>query len=289
MSPSKQGLYDPQYEHDACGLGFVVHVKGQKSHDIVCQAIQVLLSLEHRGASGSEKDTGDGAGILLQLPHLFLAREAEQLSIALPSAGLYGVGMVFLPKDPEGREQCEELFEKIVREEGQTVLGWRTVPVDDTTLGPTAKLSAPVIRQIFIGRNAKLTDELDFERKLYVIRKRVSKGAKRGIHERRMFYVSSLSSRTIVYKGMLTAGQLAGFYPDLSDSSVESSLALVHSRFSTNTFPSWARAHPYRYIAHNGEINTLRGNINWMHARESKCSTTLSRCSCLQDARCRTR
>ena len=275
VSPSKQGLYDPWYEHDACGLGFVVHVKGQKSHDIVRQGIQVLLSLEHRGASGSEKDTGDGAGILLQVPHLFLARQSEQLRIALPSAGFYGVGMVFLPKDPEGRQQCEELFEKIVREEGQTVLGWRTVPVNDTTLGLTAKTSAPVIRQIFIGRNTKLTDELAFERKLYVIRKRVSKGAKRGIHERRMFYVSSLSSRTIVYKGMLTAGQLASFYPDLSDSSVESSLALVHSRFSTNTFPSWARAHPYRYIAHNGEINTLRGNINWMHARESKFKSRL--------------
>ncbi len=275
VSPSKQGLYDPRYEHDACGLGFVVHVKGQKSHDIVRQGIQVLLSLEHRGASGSEKDTGDGAGILLQVPHLFLARESEELRIALPSSGFYGVGMVFLPKDPEGRQQCEELFEKIVREEGQTVLGWRTVPVNDTTLGLTAKTSAPVIRQIFIGRNTKLTDELAFERKLYVIRKRVSKGAKRGIHERRMFYVSSLSSRTIVYKGMLTAGQLASFYPDLSDSSVESSLALVHSRFSTNTFPSWARAHPYRYIAHNGEINTLRGNINWMHARESKFKSRL--------------
>ncbi len=275
VHPPKQGMYDPQYEHDACGLGFVVHVKGRKSHDIVVQAIQVLLSLEHRGACGSEKDTGDGAGILLQIPHLFLARESEQLRIALPPVGYYGVGMVFLPKDLEGRGQCEQLFEKIVREEGQNVLGWRTVPVDDATLGPTAKTSAPVIRQIFIGRNPKLTDELDFERKLYVIRKRVSKGAKRGIHERRMFYVSSLSSRTIVYKGMLTAGQLASFYPDLSDSSVESSLGLVHSRFSTNTFPSWARAHPYRYIAHNGEINTLRGNINWMHARESKFKSRL--------------
>ena len=273
--PPKQGLYDPQYEHDACGLGFVVHVKGQKSHDIVSQAIQVLLSLEHRGACGSEKDTGDGAGILLQIPHLFLARECERLKIDLPQPGRYGVGMVFLPQDSEGRVQCEQLFEKIIREEGQKVLGWRTVPVDAATIGPTAKMSAPHIRQIFIGRNPRLAGDLDFERKLYVIRKRVSKGAKRGIHERRMFYVSSLSSRTIVYKGMLTAGQLASFYPDLSDSSVASSLALVHSRFSTNTFPSWARAHPYRYIAHNGEINTLRGNINWMHARESKFKSKL--------------
>ena len=274
--PHKQGLYDPQHEHDACGLGFVVHVRGQKSHDIVCQAIQVLLNLEHRGACGSEKDTGDGAGILLQIPHLFFARECERLRIDLPNPDQYGVGTVFLPSDPEGRRQCEQLFEKIVLEEGQRVLGWRTVPVDDATLGPTAKASAPFIRQIFIGQNAKLfDDDLDFERRLYVIRKRVSKGAKRGIHERGMFYVSSLSSRTIVYKGMLTASQLTKFYPDLSDVFIESSLALVHSRFSTNTFPSWARAHPYRYVAHNGEINTLRGNINWMHARESKFKSRL--------------
>ena len=268
-SPQKQGLYDPQHEHDACGVGFVVDIKGRKSHDIVRQAIQVLLNLEHRGACGSEKNTGDGAGILLQVPHLFLARECEKLKIEFPPPGQYGVGMVFLPQDPEGRQQCEQLFEKIVREEGQRVLGWRDVPVDDSTIGPTAKASEPVIRQIFIGRNAELSDDLAFERKLYVIRKRVSKGAKRGIHERRMFYVSSLSARTIIYKGMLTAEQLATFYPDLRDSSMESALALVHQRFSTNTFPSWARAHPYRYIAHNGEINTLRGNINWMHARES--------------------
>ncbi len=274
--PRKQGLYDPQYEHDACGMGFVVHVGGRQSHEIVVQALQVLLNLEHRGATGSEKDSGDGAGILLQIPHLFFASECERMKIDLPRAGQYGVGTVFLPADTEGRRECEQLFEKIVRQEGQRVLGWRTVPVDDSTLGATARASAPLIRQIFIGRNKKLfDDDLDFERKLYVIRKRVSKGAKRGIHERGVFYVSSLSSRTIVYKGMLTAGQLASFYPDLSDSSVESSLGLVHSRFSTNTFPSWARAHPYRYIAHNGEINTLRGNINWMHARESKFKSRL--------------
>ncbi len=275
VAPKKQGLYDPQYERDACGLGFVVSVKGIRSHGIVEQAIQVLLNLEHRGACGSEKDTGDGAGILLQIPHQFFALECKHLRIDLPSAGHYAVGMVFLPTDPDGRRECEQLFEKIADEEGQRVLGWRTVPLDDSKLGPTAQASAPFVRQIFIGRNSNLTDELAFERKLYVIRKRVSKGAKRGIHERGMFYVSSLSSRTLVYKGMLTAGQLASFYPDLCDSSLESSLALVHSRFSTNTFPSWGRAHPYRYIAHNGEINTLRGNINWMHARESKFKSRL--------------
>ena len=268
--PLKQGLYDPRYEHDSCGVGFVVDIKGRRSRRIVEQGIQVLLNLEHRGACGSEPNTGDGAGILLQIPHEFFARECENRRFKLPRVGDYAVGMVFLPRDGASRRECEHLFERIVNEEGQRVLGWRSVRTDDSGIGPTAKASRPVIRQIFIARDESVSDDLAFERKLYVIRKRVSKGARRGIHERGMFYVSSLSSRTIVYKGMLTAGQLMAFYPELSDSSVESALALVHSRFSTNTFPSWARAHPYRYIAHNGEINTLRGNINWMYARESK-------------------
>jgi glutamate synthase domain-containing protein 2/glutamate synthase domain-containing protein 1/glutamate synthase domain-containing protein 3 len=273
--PQKQGLYDPRHEHDACGVGFVVDLAGRKSHAVVRDAIEVLLKLEHRGACGCEKNTGDGAGLLLQIPHQFLARRCEELGIALPPPGEYGVGMVFLPCEQESARQCEQAFEAIVREEGQCVLGWRDVPTDDSTIGPTAKASRPLVRQIFIERNPNLTDDLAFERKLYVIRKRVSKAAKRGIHERRMFYVASLSSRTIVYKGMLTAAQLTSFYPDLVDTTVESALALVHSRFSTNTFPSWARAHPYRYVAHNGEINTLRGNINWMHARESKFKSEL--------------
>src|SRR6266436_4776262 len=268
--PTKQGLYDPRFEHDSCGVGFVVDVKGRRSRRIVEQAIQVLLNLEHRGACGSEKNTGDGAGILLQIPHGFFTRECEKRKFKLPRAGGYAVGMVFLPRDSASRRECERLFERIVKEEGQRVLGWRTVPTNDAEIGPTARTSRPVIRQIFIARDENIADALDFERKLYIIRKRVSQGAKRGIHERRMFYVPSLSSRTIVYKGMLTPGQLTAFYPDLCDPLVESALALVHSRFSTNTFPSWARAHPYRYIAHNGEINTLRGNINWMYARESK-------------------
>src|SRR6266536_3601215 len=268
--PKKQGLYDPRQEHDACGTGFVVDIQGRKSYGIVERAIQVLLHLEHRGASGSEKNTGDGAGILLQIPHRFLALECEKLKIELPPPGQYAVGMVFLPTEAESRHQCEDLFEAIVLEEGQSVLGWRRVPTQSSTIGPTAKASEPIIQQLFIGRGKDISDDLAFERKLCVIRKRISKVAKRGIHERGMFYVPSLSCRTIVYKGMLTAEQLPIFYPDLRDSSVESALALVHSRFSTNTFPSWARAHPYRYIAHNGEINTLRGNINWMRARESK-------------------
>src|SRR4051812_11096663 len=269
FAPEKQGLYDPRFEHDACGVAFVVDIAGRKSHYIVKSAIQILLSMEHRGASGCEKNSGDGAGIMLQIPHLFFARECENLNIQLPPPGMYGVGMVFLPRESDGREQCEHLFEEIVREEGQHVLGWRTVPANDSTIGETAKASQPIIRQIFIGCGEGTADELAFERKLYVIRKRVSKGARRGIRERRMFYVPSLSSRTIVYKGMLTADQLPLYYPDLSAPDFESALAIVHSRFSTNTFPSWARAHPYRYIAHNGEINTLRGNINWMHARET--------------------
>src|SRR5258706_3868380 len=268
--PTKQGLYDPRFEHDSCGVGFVVDVKGRRSRLIVEQAIQGLLNLEHRGACGSEKNTGDGAGILWQFPDVFFTRECEKRKFKLPRAGGYAVGMVFLPRDSASRRECERLFEKIVKEEGQRVLGWRTVPTNDAEIGPTARTSRPVIRQIFIARDENIADALDFERKLYIIRKRVSQGAKRGIHERRMFYVPSLSSRTIVYKGMLTPGQLTAFYPDLDDPSVESALALVHSRFSTNTFPSWARAHPYRYIAHNGEINTLRGNINWTFARESK-------------------
>ena len=268
--PPKQGLYDPHYEHDACGTGFVVDIKGRKSHDIVRKAIRILLNLEHRGACGSEKNTGDGAGILLQIPHAFLASECAKLEIPLPAPGEYAVGTVFLPPEEESRWECEKSFEQIVWEEGQTVLGWRTVPTDNSSLGLTAQSSEPVIRQLFIARGTSISDDLAFERRLCVIRKRISKTAKRGIHERGMFYVSSLSCRTIVYKGMLTAEQLPWYYPELRNPLIESALGLVHSRFSTNTFPSWARAHPYRYIAHNGEINTLRGNINWMRARESK-------------------
>jgi glutamate synthase (NADPH) large chain len=268
--PEKQGLYDPDREHESCGTGFVVDIQGRQSHEIVQKAIEVLLNLEHRGACGCEKNTGDGAGILLQIPHLFLSSECERLQIELPSSGQYAVGMVFLPTEEESRRECEQLFEEIADEEGQRVLGWRSVPTVNETLGPSAKVSQPVIRQLFIAREQSLPDELAFERKLCMIRKRISKAAKRGIHERGMFYIPSLSCRTIVYKGMLTADQLPLFYPDLRDPQFVSALALVHSRFSTNTFPSWARAHPYRYIAHNGEINTLRGNINWMRARESK-------------------
>jgi glutamate synthase (ferredoxin) len=270
--PGPQGLYDPAHEHDACGVGFVVDLRGRKSANIIKNGLQILLNLEHRGACGCEVNTGDGAGILMQVPHKFFLGKADRLGIKLPQAGHYAVGVVFLPTAADSRAACEALFEQIVREEGQTLLGWRDVPTDNSMLGPTAVRSQPVIRQIFVGRGAALGSETDdaFERKLYVIRRRVRHAVRRSdIPEKAHFYIPSLSSRTIVYKGMLNCDQLPQFYTDLQSDDMESALALVHSRFSTNTFPSWSRAHPYRMIAHNGEINTLRGNVNWMHARES--------------------
>ncbi len=269
-TPRKQGLYDPWYEHDACGVGFVANIKGKKSHAIIGQALTVLMNLRHRGACGCEANTGDGAGILMQVPHNFLAKSCAELGIHLPGPGEYGVGSVYLPSDPTQRYKCEKLFEEIVHSENQRLLGWRTVPTSNSTLGETARASEPVVRQVFIARDPKLHDEMAFERKLYVIRKLAERGIRyAGIKGGHSFYISSLSYKTLVYKGMLMPEQVQPFYPELADPLMESAIALVHSRFSTNTFPSWERAHPYRYIAHNGEINTLRGNINWMHARES--------------------
>ncbi|MBW4619472.1 MAG: glutamate synthase large subunit [Cyanosarcina radialis HA8281-LM2] len=265
--PTKQGLYDPQFERDACGVGFIVHMKGKKSHEIVEQALTILLNLDHRGACGCEPNTGDGAGILLQIPHKFMQKVAAAENISLPEPGRYGVGSIYTSPDPARREQSRKIFERVVAEEGQKVLGWRDVPTDNSSLGDTAKASEPFMQQVFVERNPKI-DEEAFERKLYVIRKL----AHNEIHKPEgdtFWYPSSLSSRTIVYKGMLMPAQVGEYYPDLRDPEFESALALVHSRFSTNTFPSWERAHPYRYIAHNGEINTLRGNINWMQARQS--------------------
>jgi glutamate synthase (NADPH) large chain len=268
--PSKQGLYDPRNEHDACGVGFVADVKGRRSHQIVRNALEVLRNLEHRGASGCDANSGDGAGILIQTPHEFFRKEC---SFELPAFGQYAAGMVFLPVAVPLRQQCEAILEQIVEEEGQQVLGWRDVPTNDHLLGPTARESKPIVRQIFIAGNDDLNDDAAFERKLYVIRRRATREVKRS--KIAGFYISSLSYKTLVYKGMLTASQLPQFYPDLVDDSLTSALAIVHSRFSTNTFPSWARAHPYRYVAHNGEINTLRGNVNWMHARESRFASQL--------------
>src|SRR5438094_539476 len=269
--PAKQGLYDPQFEHEACGVGFVVNIKGRKSHAIIQQALEVLLNLDHRGACGCEANTGDGAGILIQPPHRFLKLAAKEARVKLPGPGEYGVGMVCLPQDSAQRLECEKIFADIVTEEGQRLLGWRTVPTNNNSLGATARNAEPFMRQVFIGRNAKLTDDMAFERKLYVIRKRAESAIRYSgkVAGGDFFYISSLSFKTVVYKGMLLTTQLGEYYPDLSHPVMESPLALVHSRFSTNTFPSWNRAHPYRYLAHNGEINTLRGNINWMHAREA--------------------
>jgi glutamate synthase (ferredoxin) len=269
--PPAQGLYDPRFEHDSCGVGFVVNIKGKKSHSIIQQALQILRNLDHRGACGCEANTGDGAGILIQTPHEFLKDVAREAKTKLPAPGAYGVGMVFLPHNRSERANCEKIFENIVAEEGQKVLGWRTIPTNNGSLGATAKASEPFMRQVFIRRDAKISDDMAFERKLYVIRRRAENAIRYSgtVKGGDFFYVASLSYKTVVYKGMLLTEQLPQYYPDLAHPAMESALALVHSRFSTNTFPSWNRAHPYRYLAHNGEINTLRGNINWMHARQA--------------------
>src|SRR5687767_11416686 len=271
--PAKQGLYDPDFEHEACGVGFVVHVKGKKSHQIVQQGLEVLVNLNHRGACGCEANTGDGAGILMQTPHEFLLKATREVKISLPGAKEYGIGQIFLPQDAKERAECEKVFEQIVAEEGQKFLGWRTVPTVNTSLGNTARASEPVMRQAFIGRNSKLTDDMAFERKLYVIRKRAENVIRYGrtgktVEGGDQFYVCSLSYKTLIYKGMLMPEQVDLYFPDLRDEAMTTAIALVHSRFSTNTFPSWPRAHPNRYLAHNGEINTLRGNVNWLNARQ---------------------
>ena len=255
--PPAQGLYDPSHEHDACGLGFVVHVKGQRSNAIVRQALEVLINLQHRGACGAEQNTGDGAGILIQMPDRFLRKATASTSITLPSPGAYGAGLVFLPNDHGARATIEALFEQIVVEEGQRVLGWRDVPTDNRLVGASAVAAQPVFKHIFIGRGAAVQAADDspearaaFERKLYVIRKRVEHAVDRlPLAEASRFYVVSLSCNTLTYKGMLTANQIETMFPDLADPDIESALALVHQRFSTNTFPSWPLAHPYRFVA----------------------------------------
>src|SRR5215510_9658984 len=260
--PPKQGLYDPRFEHDACGVGFVVDIAGRKSNDIVRRSLQVLVNLQHRGAKGCEANTGDGAGILLQIPHEFLKAECKALGFNLPSPGHYGVGVVFLPRDSYTQRWCKEIVEAAITRAGQTVLGWRDVPTNNEPIGDSAKAVEPVFKQVFVGRNSYVKNVDDFERKLYLIRKRIEKTTTE-------LYFDSLSARTLIYKGMLSAEQMETYFPDLADSRVTSALAVVHQRFSTNTFPSWSLAHPFRYISHNGEINTLRGNINWMKAREA--------------------
>ena len=270
------GMYSSQFEKDACGMGFVVNIKGKKSHDIIDDGLRILERLEHRGGAGADKDTGDGAGILVQIPHEFFKRECEVLGINLPSAGDYGVGMVFAHKYESLRNEQKRIFEEVVREEGQVVLGWREVPVDGTKVGQEAAAIRPWMIQILIGKGPDVTNNKEFERKLYIIRKLAEKRIIPLSKELSSdFYIASLSSKTIVYKGMLTPGQLRDFYLDLSDLDFTSALAMVHSRFSTNTFPSWARAHPNRFLVHNGEINTIRGNVNWINAREGKAESPL--------------
>ncbi|MES1255188.1 MAG: glutamate synthase large subunit [Acidobacteriota bacterium] len=280
--PRAAGLYDPAHEHDACGVGFVADIKGRKSHRIVQQGLQVLENLLHRGACGCEAATGDGAGILVQMPDGFLRKTAAALGLALPAAGCYGAGFVFFPHSEAARAASRRVVETIIAEEGQQLLGWRTVPTDDRRLGPSAVAAQPVFEQVFIGSGTAFesTDaaaRARFERQLYVIRKRIEHAVDRllGPDDARTFYIPSLSSQTLIYKGMLTADQILPMYPDLGDPDFVSALALVHQRFSTNTFPSWPLAHPYRYVAHNGEINTLRGNINWMRAREGLLASPL--------------
>ncbi|WP_224960973.1 glutamate synthase large subunit [Geomonas subterranea] len=272
--PKKQGMYDPQFEHDACGVGFVTNIKGKKSHEIVQQAITVLENLDHRGAVGSEHNTGDGAGILIQLPDAFFRKVCPEAGFELPAPGEYGVAMLFTSPEATERSAAKHVFQRIIAEEGVEVLGWREVPTDNSSLGDTAKAGEPLVRQIFFKRDASCADEDAFNRKLYLVNQRA-------IHEIRdqevdpYWYVASISTRTIVYKGMLMPAQLDQYYPELRDEAVTSAIAVVHSRFSTNTFPSWDRAHPYHYLAHNGEINTLRGNVNWMHARQSMFNSEL--------------
>ena len=273
-TPLPQGLYDPRHEHDSCGVGFVAHCRGHKSHEILRQGLQILMNLEHRGAAGADPTAGDGAGVLIQVPDAFLREVLADQGIILPPAGDYGVGMVFLPQDPKLAKTFEHLIESTAATEGQQVLGWRDVPVDNSCLGASVRACEPRIRQVIVARGAGTTAGDDFERKLFVIRKVAALRAS-GLEGAKDFYTPSFSSRTLVFKGMFLAPQVGQYYRDLDDQRIVTALALVHQRFSTNTFPSWRLAHPYRMIAHNGEINTLRGNLNWMSARRHSMSSPL--------------
>ena len=274
--PHKQGLYDPQFEHDSCGVGFVCNISGEKSYDIVKNGIKVLERLSHRGAVGSDPETGDGAGMLIQIPHKFLQKKCKLININLPEVGSYGTGLVFLPTDEKEKSFCMNIFKKIADEEELEVLGWRDIPVNKLAIGKGAQNTMPFIAQIFIKKNKNLKNQLMFERKLYVVRKQIESAIKNSsIKQKSFFYITNLSSRTFSYKGLLMPSQLRKFFTDLQDESIESSLCLVHSRYSTNTFPTWDLAQPFRFLAHNGEINTLRGNVNWVSARERMLSSEL--------------
>ncbi len=273
-TPQPQGLYHSRNEHDACGMGLVANIRGEKSHEIIRKGLEVLINLTHRGAAGCDPETGDGAGILIQIPHVFFARECGELGMQLPEPGSYGVAMVFLPVEKHSRLQCEGVFERIVQEEGLTVLGWRDTPVNGDAIGREARASQPYIEQLFVGlpegQASDVPDEDAFERLLYRVRRRTENEISASeIEDKETFYIPSFSCRTVIYKGLMLAPQIEKFYFELANPLVTSALCLVHQRFSTNTFPSWKLAHPYRYVAHNGEINTIRGNISWMNARQS--------------------
>ncbi|MFH0772683.1 MAG: glutamate synthase large subunit [Candidatus Omnitrophota bacterium] len=268
--PDKQGLYDPRFEHDSCGVGFVCHIKGERSYDIVAKGITALEHLMHRGATGADPKTGDGAGLLIQLPHEFLRKECSKINILLPAEGEYAAGLVFLPTDEKERKFCEDSFKRVINKERLAFLGWREVPVDNSRIGVTAREAEPVLKQVFIGKSgADMPDELDLERKLYVVRKKTENLIRSSqISQKKYFYITNLSSRTLSYKGLLMSTQIKEFFLDLKDETIKSSFALMHARYSTNTFPTWDLSQPFRFLAHNGEINTLRGNINWMRARQ---------------------
>src|SRR4029079_1751436 len=272
--PAPRGLYDPSRDKDSCGVGFIADIKGRQSHKLVEDALTILLNLEHRGAVGADPRAGDGAGILVQTPHKFFAKQAATLGFALPAPGHYAVGALFMPHAEASRHEVLDHYAAIVAQEGMRVLGWRDVPTDNSTLGESVKPTEPVHKQVFLARGPAMQSEEEFERRLYILRKTIS-STLYGRRERRLsnYYPVSISCRTLIYKGMFLADQLNTYYPDLHDPDFESALALIHQRFSTNTFPTWSLAHPYRMIAHNGEINTLRGNNNWMAARQASVSS----------------
>ena len=275
-TPAPRGMYDPSLDKDACGVGFIADIKGRKSHQMVEDALAILCNLEHRGAVGADPRAGDGAGILVQIPHAFFAKKTDHLGFKLPEPGEYAVGQLFMPRDPDWRQIIRDIYAQTIKREGMVLLGWRDVPKDNSTLGESVKPTEPMHQQVFIGRGKKIKDADEFERRLYMLRKLISQKIY-SRRERRLsgYYPVSISCRTVVYKGMFLADQLGTYYPDLHDPDFVSALALVHQRFSTNTFPTWSLAHPYRMIAHNGEINTLRGNNNWMAARQASVSSPL--------------
>src|SRR6187399_3480729 len=275
-TPFAQGLYDPALDKDSCGVGFIADIKGRKSHQLIEDGLRILCNLEHRGAVGADPRMGDGAGILVQIPHKFFAKKTAELGFKLPAAGDYAVGYLFMPQDPNWRQIIRDIYAEVIAREKLTLLGWRDVPTDNSTLGESVKPTEPKHMQVFIGRGKKKISEDEFERRLYILRKSISNAIYRR-RERRTsgYYPVSISCRTVIYKGMFLADQLGTYYPDLHDPDFMSALALVHQRFSTNTFPAWSLAHPYRMIAHNGEINTLRGNVNWMAARQASVHSEL--------------